>query len=1221
MYLKRLDLQGFKSFATRTVFEFGPGITAVVGPNGVGKTNVAEAIRWVLGEQTGRALRARRTEDVIFAGSSTRPPVGMAEVSITLDNSDGWLPIDFSEVVVTRRAYRNGEGEYFINRSRVRLKDVVELFLKAQVGQNSYAFMGQGLVERVLSLRPEERRGLIEEAADVRLYRTRLEEAQDRLAATRENLERVGLLVAEIEPRLAQLERQANRAAIHARLSQELAQALQARYGHLWQEAQEALAAARAVCDQRQEEFERAGEDVRACEEGLSALRSAMEERQRDITSRERAKRDLERYVQDLEGRVTLDRERGAMLASRQDELAADLAALQQERAEQQAAEGADPARERELLGRLEETRAELAARKQEAGRLDRELSQAQQAAARAEQEAAQARLAAGESAARLSELAASLDHLREEGRHREEARRALLAELKDWSRGFRSSYEQHSGLVPRSFRAEAACQEMEARVQEERTTAASLEEELRRSIARIETLEARQEVLGSVDTHPLTPDAGIRAVLAAAGILPDQELAQGATLEGVVGLVGQLLRVPPGMEKAIEAALAENLHALVVERQEHLDAVIDLLRSDDLGRATIYPLDGTREGHSLHLLKERGIIGVASQLVQCEGRYRRLVETLLGHTIVVENLALARVVLKRSLGSVVTLDGVLLRPAGSMSAGSFRTVREAFVRQRLILETPQELESLRLARPDLEASLQERRRALAEAEEALAARKAELDTLRGQRRTAEAALAERRSSLAVLRARLLALHAEAQRMRASVGNVENSVAALERQQAEHFAAAQRAEKHALEARRQADELEARRRSLAQEVAEAASREASLEGEIRALAQVGRSFQDAQERLDRQLSAKEEQSRRLEKEASAVTSRLEGTRRELEERVREMEGLERDLEPARQALAQLQSREHSLSEELTNGQARALSGQRGLVDAAGDVRIRQDELDSLRATLEAEGLSVDDRGEVVPAAGEEIRPPTWLSGERVEGRPSGDELPPMRGSAPIDPAGMREQIASLRAQIRSLGPVNEQAQADYGENKERYDFLTEQLQDLRQAEASLRKAIAELEEIIRDRFKATFEQVNEEFQRYFATFFGGGTARLILTRPEDGRLGGVDIEAQPPGKRLGSLAMLSGGERALTAVAVLFALLQAHPSPICVLDEVDAAMDEANVGRFVDALRELTERIQFVIITHNRRTIEMADTIYGVSMGEDSTSDVLSLRLSDISPG
>jgi len=216
---------------------------------------------------------------------------------------------------------------------------------------------------------------------------------------------------------------------------------------------------------------------------------------------------------------------------------------------------------------------------------------------------------------------------------------------------------------------------------------------------------------------------------------------------------------------------------------------------------------------------------------------------------------------------------------------------------------------------------------------------------------------------------------------------------------------------------------------------------------------------------------------------------------------------------------------------------------------------------------------------------------------------------------------MREQIASLRAQIRSLGPVNEQAQADYGENKERYDFLTEQLQDLRQAEASLRKAIAELEEIIRDRFKATFEQVNEEFQRYFATFFGGGTARLILTRPEDGRPGGVDIEAQPPGKRLGSLAMLSGGERALTAVAVLFALLQAHPSPICVLDEVDAAMDEANVGRFVDALRELTERIQFVIITHNRRTIEMADTIYGVSMGEDSTSGVLSLRLSDISPG
>ncbi len=1220
MYLKRLDLQGFKSFATRTVFEFGPGVTAVVGPNGVGKTNVAEAIRWVFGEQTHRAMRARRTEDVIFAGSSTRPPVGMAEVSITLDNSEGWLPLDFSEVVVTRRAYRNGEGEYLINRSRVRLKDVVELFLKAQVGQNSYAFMGQGLVERVLSLRPEERRGLVEEAADVRFHRIRLEEAQDRLAATRENLERVGLLVAEIEPRLGQLERQANRAAVHARLSQELSQALQAWYGHLWQEGQGALAAARAVCDQRQEEFERAGEDVHACEEGLSALRSAVEDRQRDIASRERAERDLERYIQDLEGRVTLDQERGAMLAARRDELAADLAALQKERADQQTGEGADPARESELVGRLEETRAELAARKQEAESLDRESSRAQQAAARAEQEAARARLAAGESAARLSELATSLDRLRDDGRQREEARRDLLAELKDWGEGFRSSYQQLGGLAPRAFRAEAACQELEVRVQEGRETVSSLEEELRRSIARLETMEARQEVLGSVDTRPLTPDAGIQAVLAAAGLLPDQEPAGGVTLEGVVGLVGQLLRVQPGLEKAVEAALAENLHALVVERQEHLAAVVDLLRSDDLGRATVYPLDGSREGHPLHLLKERGIVGVASQLVQCEGRYRRLVDTLLGHTIVVENLALARAVLKRGLGSVVTLDGVLLRPVGSMSAGSFRTVREAFVRQRAILETPQELESLRVARRDLEASLEERRRALAEAEEALATRKGELDTLRSQRRTAEAALAERRSLLAALRARLQAVHSEAQRTRATERNTETSVAALERQQAEQLAAAQRAEKRAAEAHQQAEELEARRRSVAEQVTLTASQEASLEGEIRVLAQVRQSFRDAQERLDRQVSAKEEQSVHLEGEASAVALRLEGTRRELEERVEELRGLKRDLEPARQALAQLQSREHSLGEELTSAQARVLSAQRGLVDAEGDVRIRQEELDSLRDALEGEGLSVDDRGEVVPVAGEGIGPPAWLSGERVEEAPSGDELPPMRGGAPVDSAGMRESIASLRAQIRSLGPVNEQAQADYGESKERYDFLTGQLQDLQQADVSLHEAIAELEEIIRDRFEATFEQVNEEFQRYFSNFFGGGSARLILTQPEDGRPGGVDIEAQPPGKRLGSLAMLSGGERALTAVAVLFALLHAHPSPICVLDEVDAALDEANVGRFVDTLRELTERIQFVIITHNRRTIEMADTVYGVSMGEDRTSGVLSLRLSDISP-
>ncbi|TAK57999.1 MAG: chromosome segregation protein SMC, partial [Dehalococcoidia bacterium] len=316
MYLKRLDVQGFKSFANKTTLQFGTGVTCVVGPNGTGKTNVADSLRWVLGEHHTRMLRARKTEDVIFAGSDKRAPMGVAEVSITLDNSGQWLPVDYDEVVVTRRAYRSGENEYLINNAKVRLRDVVDLFLRAQVGQNSYAFMGQGMVEQVLSLRPEDRRGLIEEAADVRLHRNKLEDAHNKLKATRENIDRVRMLVREIEPRMNQLERQAGRAVKYQELANELAATLHVWYAHQWQEVNAALLAAMATQDQRSEDHERITAALRACEEGLVQLRAAIGERRGEIARREEQLRSLEDYTRDLERRAALDAERERMVAA-----------------------------------------------------------------------------------------------------------------------------------------------------------------------------------------------------------------------------------------------------------------------------------------------------------------------------------------------------------------------------------------------------------------------------------------------------------------------------------------------------------------------------------------------------------------------------------------------------------------------------------------------------------------------------------------------------------------------------------------------------------------------------------------------------------------------------------------------------------------------------------------------------------------------------------------
>jgi len=1217
MYLKRLELLGFKSFATRTVFEFGPGVTAVVGPNGAGKTNVAEALRWVLGEQSGRHLRARRLEDVIFVGSSQRAPLGVAEVSIALDNSGGWLPIEFSEVVVTRRAYRDGESEYLINRSRVRLKDVVDLFLRAQVGQNSYAFMGQGLVEAVLGLRPEERRGLVEEAADVRRHRFKLEEAHSRLTATNENLERVRLLVRELGPRLTQLERQAERAASHTRLTQELAQALQAWYEHQWRDAQESLAAARAVCDQRQEEFQGARSQVSACEDGLRALESALEERRSDIKAHEEALATLGQQQGRIEQSIALDLERRSLLESRRQELASELNEVQAER-DHLASEAEETARRLAALeGEIKEAHSRLAAHESELEAAESELTAAREMALEAEGRAVRTSAAAQEVEGRLGRLQAA----GEVERHSDERairRQALLSELAALGKRYRQARSEERTAA---IEAEAMAGEVERlrRQQgDEQRALVTAQERVRAIAARREQLEARLGALKAAQEQQVGFDAAIRAVLAAGGLLEQEEGRETEpTLEGIVGIVGRLLRVPPGLERAIEAALAENIRAIVAERQADALAAVDMLSQREVGRVTVYPLDTLRELHPLALLKEKGILGVGSQLVRCDRRYRPLIDTLLGRVIVVEGLELARQVLKRGLGSVVTLDGVLLRPVGSVSGGTSARAQETLTLGRDLEEIPDELANLEASHQDLEAQVRTLTTLRSEVEEALAAGSRRRQEAETRRAAAQRTLAEVRGELSALRGEARWLHEDARREQALVAAAERERLEIQNERKGLAQEAADARTELAQAQEAAEEADAGRRALAEASARSAREVSALAGQQEALARRHQADEGALRRLESQLEGRRAHAARIEEECATLQKRLRQAEQERDIGARELATLEQDLEPARRERAQLESRERSLRAELASGQDRLLAAERALMEVESEVRLRSEELDALRESLEAEGLVPTDSGEVMAASGEDASVPAWMA-SRENG--SQEPLPPMRGGAQVDPARLKERIAELRGQLRSLGPVNAQAQADYSESKERYDFLSGQMEDLREAESSLQAAIGELEALIKKRFQSTFKQVNREFQRYFATLFGGGSAELVLTRPQEHGGAGIEIAAQPPGKRLGSLAMMSGGERALTAVALLFALLQANPSPFCVLDEVDAMLDEANVGRFAEELRRLSKRTQFIIITHNRLTIETADAIYGVSMGGDSTSSVLSLRLADVSP-
>ncbi len=1227
MYLKRLDVQGFKSFANKTALEFGTGVTCIVGPNGCGKTNVADSLRWVLGEHASRTLRARKTEDVIFAGSDKRAPMGLAEVSITLDNSGQWLPIDYSEVVVTRRAYRNGENEYFINHARVRLRDVVELFMRAQVGQNSYAFMGQGMVEQVLSLRPEDRRALIEEAAEVRLHRTKLEEAQSKLKATRENLDRVHLLVREIEPRITQLERQAGRAVKYQELARELAATLHVWYAHQWQEVNEHLLAAIAAFDQRTEEFQRHRAAAQADEAAIAQLRAAIDERRREIARRDERLRSLQDYARDLERRAALDAERETLLRERVDELTAELAALREDEAAQATLTRVIETSEREAA--LAQARDTLAQTRASLAEVEKGLLRVQRDALAHEQAAAAERMAAEALARRITDSDDRIARLRREASAQVEERRKTLGELAGWAREYRRLLGDVRALEPRIDAVVAERASLASTVERERRDHGALESEVRGLRAQIEALQARLELMEKLDVQPLTPDAGIRMILEAGGVLKRQTVPEDIELRGVLGLVGQIVKVPPGLEKAIEAALADSLFAVVLQRQADLRPVLDLLLTGDAGRATLYALDELQEVRPFHLMKERGVLGVASQLVRCDGRYRKLIDTLLGRTVVVEDQALAQRVVRRGMAqAVATLDGVLLRPVGSVAAGSLSSVQASFVREREVNDIPQQLAELRPRLEEREETLQRTAAALDDAQRRHEELGATLEALREQRARAENGLAAAKGGLGAFRLRLHAMRANAVRSAQEMERLATARAQAAHDHAAAEAAAGDAVRQEQAERQAAVALELRRASLTDEASEQAANVAHLDGALRTEQQAGAGDRINRERLARQIAAKQEQQERIIAETQAIASRHAATRRELGEQSGEIAALESELEPARRELAQLESRERALTAELADANASMRTAERALFDAENDVRIRRDELEALRQSLEAEGFVATADGEVERAPEPEPEGGAALmeteAAEVAEGLPTwlrtddGPALPPVRGGSTINPTEVRDRIADLRAQIRALGPVNEQAATDYTESRERYDFLTGQLADLKQAEEQLNQAIGELEVVIRDRFRTTFKLVNREFERYFSAFFRGGTARLELGETDEDGLPGIEIVAQPPGKKLGSLALLSGGERSLTAVALLFALLQANPSPICVLDEVDAALDEANVGRFVEELRELSKRTQFIIITHNRRTIETADTIYGVSMGADSVSRVLSLRLADV---
>jgi chromosome segregation protein len=1222
MRLKHLELQGYKTFASRTGFLFDSGITAVVGPNGSGKSNIADAIRWVLGEQSYRTLRGKRTEDMIFSGSAQRARLGMASASLTLDNADGWLPIDFSEVTVTRRAYRSGENEYLLNNSRVRLRDITELLAKSGLARRTYTVVGQGLVDAVLSLRPDDRRALFEEAAGITLYQAKRAEALSRLEETRSNLVRVNDIINEISPRMRRLEREAERSRRHALLSQQLEGLLRTWYGFRWRQEQRNLSRSRDALDRREATVARRRQALEHLDEQVATLRARQSQLREQLGAWHRESGELHRQMEEVQRDLAVWRERARLLAGQRDEIQAERDELElqvQAMAERITTAEADLDDSQQVLQAQEalvaQAQADLDAHEGQRAALAQQMAEAQE---RTLDLATQA----GDRRNRLVQLDERRAALAEERAEHTSA----VAELEARAGELRSQIEaegaEQARLQSEREALEAGSARLEANLEEIQARQAELRTALSDAQRNQERLQARHDLLGRLREEGEGLRAGVRSVLRAAR----------GSLSGIVGTVVQLLRVPAEYEVAIEVALGGHLQDIVAESWADAEAAISYLREGRRGRATFLPLDTVRPVQRLNvqgldlpgqdlpgqdlpgldlpgldlpgqdLPRGQGVVGVGADLVRADERLAPVVEMLLGRTVVTRDLSSARRTFERMRGGfqIVTLEGEVLRSSGSVTGGQSKNGSQGQVlaREREWRELPGQLDTAGKHCEEGEAALDA---ALAAEEQvrsqsaALGEQMGDLDKtliqVQAQQRDLERDADEAGRQIAWQQAQLAQLDTEAAELDATEASLQDELARLaaEKEASEGAVAALQAKLDGL-----------RGEVLYHRLSEARTAAATARGRCEQRQSALDTLRERQAGVQTQAEAKSQRIAELEGERASLSGQI--SRRTSREAVIQgwLASLAHKIDPAETEVTRLESEREELDEEEGTLRTRLRQAQESHSQAFLAHSRQQDRLDRLR------GQIMDDFGlvEMEPTDGLTEQPPLPL-GEMVSSLPIVEVLP----------EGSEDEIHELKAQVRRMGAVNPNAPEEYAEVLDRHTFLTTQVADLEEAARSLREVISELDEVMRREFDATFKEVAARFKENFTQLFGGGVARLLLTEPQDISNTGVEIAARPPGKRQQTLALLSGGERSLTAVALIFALLEVSPPPFCVLDEVDAMLDEANVKRFRGVLETLSQRTQFIVITHNRGTIQAADTIYGVSMGDDSVSQVVSLQL------
>ncbi|MDN6639940.1 MAG: chromosome segregation protein SMC [Tetragenococcus sp.] len=1182
MYLKRIELAGFKSFADRMTIDFEDSVTGIVGPNGSGKSNITEAVRWVLGEQSARNLRGGKMPDVIFAGSDSRKPLNISEVTVILDNSDHYLPVDYSEVSVARRLYRTGESEFFLNKQACRLKDIQELFMDSGLGKESFSIISQGKVEAIFASKPQDRRGIFEEAAGVLKYKQRKKQAEQKLFATEDNLSRVQDIVYELEDQMAPLKEQSATAKQYLTLKEKFTKIDVAYTVAEMKEAKTAFEQATEQLENLNEQLTSFAQIIQQKETKLQELRLSRSQLDQWLEKNNQTQVSLVESLKQAEGQQEVLQERSKHTQKSAQEYQENLAevkdkleTLETEKTDLVANLSQKNGQIQNIEKEIEQTQAELQKYQKSTKELIEELrakyvDQMQEQANIGNELKYLERQYQQEMAKNQSSLekqdTASKDY---------EQKQQAVTEVS-------SQLEQLQATLSEQKKQFNQLQEKQASYQKQYEDAQNkmyqLMDETRQIKARIKSLQEIQENYSGFYQ-------GVRVVLQ-----------QQNELSGIAGAVAELIEVPSDYTLAIETALGAQAQHIVVENEAAARAGITFLKERRAGRATFLPMTTIKPRQLPTVAFNQaqnvpGFIGVASQLVYFSTEFSSIIQNLLGTTLIAQDLTSANEIAQavQFRHRVVSLSGDVMNAGGSMTGGATKRGN-----QGSLFSQANELQTLKQQAQRSDQRLQTIEKQVDQFQQQATACQQEMETLRTKSENArleEQELQSRKNHMLEEIDRLSkeqkVYEFENREVQDFIADYKEQKETLSEQQQNVGEQLQKLQTEMQELNEQDDTIEKKRTSLSQELAEkqadlAVNKEqrSTLKQQIQTNEQALSEQKQREESLNKQLAAlnsnvsdHEVSKESLQKQIATLTKKKDELQEQLQDKREERDRLYQEINEQDEKLSQLnQQQKEKLAEKTT---------------AEVEKNSQENLLDQRLAYLQEEYHITFEKAE--------------QDYEPVE---KNDET--------------KEQIQHLRHQIKQLGPVNLNAIDQYKEVSQRYDFLQQQREDLLTAKNQLFTTMDEMDEEVKVRFKDIFEKIREKFKAVFPNMFGGGRAELFLTDPNDLLNTGIEIEAQPPGKKLQNLSLLSGGERALTAIALLFSIIQVRPVPFCILDEVEAALDEANILRFANYLQTFNNDTQFIVVTHRKGTMEACNVLYGITMEESGVSKIVSVRLEDV---